>query len=90
LKDKLELLNDLNANDEEQKKEVINIFNDVEGQLRGNGILLQNCKEILKKITRLNNNTDELNEPKKRSVISELRENLRNIEIKSFEEIYKR
>jgi DNA-binding FrmR family transcriptional regulator len=90
LKEKLEHLNDLNASDDTQKEEVINILNDIEGQIRGNSILLENCKEILKKITRLNNNTKELCEPKKRSLVSELRENLRNIEIKSYEDIYKR
>jgi hypothetical protein len=43
LRNKLDILNSLNADDDEQKIEVINILNDITGQIRGNPVLKKKC-----------------------------------------------
>lgn len=86
LRTKLETLNDLNAEDEKERKEVINILNDIAGQIRGNPILRKKCK-VLEKLTKYADSPENLNEPKKRNIVSELRENIRNIEFQSYGEI---
>ncbi len=86
LKTKLEKLNDLNAEDENERKEVINILNDIAGQIKGNPILREKCK-ILEKLTKYADNPENLNEPIKRNIVSELRENMRSIEFQNYYEI---
>lgn len=78
---KLERLNDYDVNYEEQKKIVINILSEIEGQIKGNKILRENLNSILKKMQIFIYNTKTLTEPKKRSLISELREELRHIDV---------
>ena len=90
LRTKLEKLNDLNANDNEHKEEVINIFNEIEGQILGNSVLKKKCGDILEKISKYIDNPKILTEPKKRSMVSELRENLRSIDIQNYSDIIKR
>lgn len=90
LRTKLEKLNDLNANDNEHKEEVINIFNEIEGQILGNSVLKKKCSDILEKISKYIDNPKILTEPKKRSMVSELRENLRSIDIQNYSDIIKR
>ena len=90
LNSKLEKLNALNANDEEDKIEVVNIFNEITGQIRGNSVLKEKCDDILKKISKYAENPRGLDEPKKRSLVSELREKLRNIDIQNYGEIVRR
>lgn len=89
LKIKLERLNDLSVNDEKQREEVINIFNEITGQIRGNSVLIEKCEIILEKISNYAENPKGLTEPIKRNIVSELRENLRNIDIQRYNEIIK-
>lgn len=90
LKVKLEKLNDLTANDAEQKEEITNILNEIVGQLRGNSILKESCKEILTKLSHFAENSANLTEPQKRSIVSELRENLRNIDLQNYNDLIRR
>lgn len=83
---KIDTLNDLNADNDIQKKEVVNIFNEIAGQIRRNPILNKKCN-VLEKLSKYAENPRELNEPRKRSIISELRENLRNIEFQNYSEV---
>ena len=89
LKTKLERLNDLSVNDKEQREEVINIFNEITGQIRGNSVLIEKCGIIFEKISNYAENPKGLTEPIKRNIVSELRENLRNIDIQRYNEIIK-
>lgn len=89
LKIKLERLNDLSVNDEKQREEVINIFNEITGQIKGNSVLIEKCEIILEKISNYAENPKGLTEPIKRNIVSELRENLRNIDIQRYNEIIK-
>lgn len=90
LKTKLEKLNELSANDEEQKEEVVNIFNEIVGQIRGNSVMKKNCDGIFTKISQYADNPRGLTEPIKRSIVSELRENIRNIDIQNYSDIIRR
>ncbi len=84
LKAKFERLNDYNANDEKQKDEVINILHEIEGQINGNKILKEEFGDVLKKVSSFTGAKKEITEPYKRSLVSELRENLRNIDIENY------
>jgi len=90
LRSKLEKLNEYNASDPNQKNDVSCVLNDIEGQIRGNEVLLDKCSKILKRIARFTKDQEVLTEPKKRSLVSELRENLRNIDINNYDELMKR
>lgn len=90
LKAKFERLNDYNANDDKQKEEVINILHEIEGQLNGNSKLKEEFKVVLKKVNSFTNGKKGITEPHKRSLVSELRENLRNIDIKNYNGVTKK
>lgn len=87
LKFKIERLNDYNTNDTTQKTEVVNILHEIEGQILGNKNLKERLKEQLDKISNFTSNPKLLTEPKKRSLVSELKESLRNIDVSNYNEI---
>jgi len=87
LKFKIERLNDYNANDASQKIEVVNILNEVEGQILGNKNLKEKLGEQLEKIENFTTNPKLLSEPKKRSLVSELKESIRNLDISNYGDI---
>jgi hypothetical protein len=84
LKYKIERLNDYSVNDILQKDEVINILFEIEGQINGSEILKIKLSVQLKKILNFTNNIKLLSEPKKRSLVSELRESLRHLDISNY------
>ena len=87
LKFKIERLNDYNTNDAGQKLEVINILNEIEGQILGSKNLKEKLNNQLEKIVGFTANTKLLSEPKKRSLVSELKESIRNIDVSNYGEI---
>lgn len=86
LKLKIERLNEFTANDENQKVEIINILSEIEGQIIAN----ETIKSVLiiqyQKICSFIEKPKSLTEPKKRSLISELRESIRNIDVANYQE----
>lgn len=79
---KLDRLNDLTAEDPAQKAQIVNILNDILGQIRGNKALCRHCDPLMRKLTRLAEMPNQwLTEPSKRSLVSELRERLRYVAI---------
>ncbi len=84
---KMDDINKYTAEDQNQKKEIMNILNDIEGQLKGNKLLRENCKEILSKISFYTSNSVRLTETMKRSLISELRENLRTLDLENYNKL---
>lgn len=84
LKEKLERLNEYNASDSDDVPEIRNILHEIAGQMRGNERLngLMSC--LPDKIERLAM-AKRLLEPQKRALVSEVREQLRNIQVKSLE-----
>ena len=87
LKAKLDRLNNLSVNEPTNKDEIINIFNEIVGQIRGNKTLKKQCSKLLERLTNCAERPKWLTEPRKRSVISELRESLRHINIESMDDL---
>jgi hypothetical protein len=84
LSSKLDRLNSRSANDEDDKKEIVNIFSEIQGQISGNHLLSVKCSSVLTKINNLLRYPDKLTEPNKRSLIFELREELRHIDLSEY------
>lgn len=81
---KIERLNELTTNDVAQKKEIINILSEIEGQITGNRIIKSELESQIAKIKYFIENSRMLTEPKKRSLVSELRERIRNIDVSNY------
>jgi len=84
LKYKIERLNDYDASNNEQNVEVVNILHEIEGHILGNQFLKDQLHEQLAKISAITAKNKSISEPKKRSLVSELRESVRNLEANNF------
>jgi hypothetical protein len=82
LKTKLERLNEYNAKEASEIDEIRNILHEIAGQIRGNKRIASAAPSIASRLEDLAKNR-KLSEPLKRSMVSELREILRNIEVNS-------
>ena len=82
---KLDRLNDLNADEESQSKMVKNILGDIVGRIRGNKMLRRECAEVLDRAVRLVNRARPIEEPRKRALVSEIRETLRSISVQNID-----
>lgn len=87
IKEKLERLNDYNAKDPENLEIIENIFHDIIGQIRGNDKLSGHFAELIVRMEELTTNRKKLTEPKKRAVVSELRERLRNLNVGNIDDL---
>lgn len=83
LKEKLELLNEYNANDDTEIEKVISLFHEISGQIKGNDKLKDRFVDITKKIEDLVSNKKRLNDARKRGLIAELRERIRHLNVNS-------
>ena len=82
LKEKLERLNEYSANEPDDLPEIRNIFHEIAGQIRGNKRLSEAKPELAAKIEAIAH-SKKLSEPRKRSIVSEVREELRTIQVNS-------
>jgi hypothetical protein len=89
LKIKLDKLSDFTVDDSKQKSDIIYILNELEGQILGNKILKIQLGEPLEKIKNFTDNPKVLTEPKKRSLVHELKESIRTIDISNYNELIK-
>jgi len=80
LKEKLERLNEYNANEPSDISEIKNILHEISGQIRGNKVLSASLSKLADKIEALASNK-KISEPARRSIVSELREQLKNIQV---------
>lgn len=87
LKEKLERLNEYRVDDQDQCEKIINIFNEIIGQIKGNDKLADSFSEILERIEDTISNKRKLTEPRKRALISELRERIRHIGVKNIDDL---
>lgn len=87
VKEKIERLNEYNAKDPEQCEHIVNIFNEIIGQIRGNDSLKNHFSELLLTMESLASDKRRLTEPKKRALVSELRERLRHLNVKSIDNL---
>lgn len=81
LRSKIDRLNTLSYNEPSNQDEIIILFNEIVGQIKGNKKLCSHCNEIVERISKLADNPKKLTEPAKRSVISQLRELLRHYDL---------
>lgn len=79
---KLERLNEYRANDPDGALEIQNIFHEIAGQIRGNTRLSKAAPELPARIEAL---ARKFTEPQKRSMVSEIREVLKNLNVGSIE-----
>jgi hypothetical protein len=84
LKEKLERLNEYNAKEPEHIAEIQSILHEIAGQIKGNSRLLACAPGLPERIERLAG-SKKITEPLKRSLVSEVREILRNIQVNSME-----
>lgn len=87
LKFKVERLNEFSCNDPIAKLEIINILNEIEGQILGSLIVREKLGLQLQKIEAFTANPKQLTEPKKRSLVSELKETIRNLDVSNYKNI---
>lgn len=90
IKEKLELLNNFNANDPGHSETITNIFHDLLGQIMGNDKLKVVMAEQIVKLESLINKdarAKAITEPKKRAIISEIREKVRHLNVKNIDEL---
>ena len=87
VKEKIERLNEYNAKDPDQYEHIVNIFNEIIGQIRGNEKLKNHFSELLVKMEHLTSDRRRLTEPKKRALVSELRERLRHLNVKNIDNL---
>jgi hypothetical protein len=87
VKEKLERLNEYNAKDPDQCEKIVNILNEIIGQIRGNSSLKIHFKDLLLTIEELVSDSRKLTEPRKRAVVSELRERLRHLNVKNIDNL---
>jgi hypothetical protein len=81
---KLDRLNEYNANEAADIAEIKNILHEIAGQFRGNPRLLSAAPTIPDRLETFAGGK-KLTEPNKRSMVAELREVIRNIQLKSIE-----
>ena len=87
LNTRLERLNDLSANDPSQIDDVVNILNEILGQIRGSKLLSKHFDEVIPKVAAMAEDKRRLSEPKKRALVSELRERVRNIDVEKYADL---
>jgi len=87
LNKKMDQLNDLNMMEKADASEFINLLSDIIGQMHGNKILRKQCAEILSKMEDVADNPKQLTEPRKRSLVSELRESLKHVCVENFDDL---
>lgn len=85
VKEKLERLNDYNANNPEGAEAVTNIIHEIIGQIRGNAKLRGQFAELLLDLEKLVSSKSKLTEPRKRRVVAELRERLRHVNVENLD-----
>jgi hypothetical protein len=87
VKEKIERLNEYNAKDPEQNEKIVNIFNEIIGQIKGNHKLNNHFAEFLVTLEDLITDKRKLTEPRKRAAVSELRERLRHLNVQNIDNL---
>lgn len=85
LRSKLDRITDLRVADETQKEQIINIMSEVLGQIRGNPRLRSWFEEELQSVERFVSEKQSHSEPEKRTIVAQLREKLRQLEMESID-----
>lgn len=81
LNGKLDSLNELRATEPSHKEEILNVLNDIAGQLKGNPTLKDKFSNLIDEIGKFTTSKGKISEQKKRALVSELREQVRHVGI---------
>ncbi|NOE99419.1 hypothetical protein GWZ80_07775, partial [Vibrio cholerae] len=73
--------------DEAENEKIVNILNEIVGQIKGNEKLKEHFSSTLSDIDMYALGKKQLSEPKKRALVSELRERLRHLNIKNIDHL---
>ena len=84
IKEKLDRLNEYNANEPTEVNEIRNLLHEIAGQIRGNQKLQKIQPNLVTRIEVIAN-AKKITEPSKRSLVSEIRELLKNLNVDSIE-----
>lgn len=84
LRGKLDRLNEYNANEASELPEIRNILHEIAGQVRGNARLQHAAPELALRLETLAGKT-RLTEQARRSMVAEVREVLRNIQVNAMD-----
>ncbi|WP_281947476.1 hypothetical protein [Vibrio parahaemolyticus] len=87
VKEKLEKLNEYNAKDTDDHEKIINILNEIVGQIKGNDKLRNHFTKQLIELDQFASTKKKLSEPAKRALVSELRERLRHLNVKNIDHL---
>ena len=87
LRAKLDRLAELSASEDAEKPEILNLFGDILGQLCGNSVLTRACPKPIRKLSVYIARPETLTEPRKRGLLSELRENIRNADVMNYDDL---
>lgn len=87
LKEKLEKLNDYSAKEDAERETILNILHDIVGQVRGNSKLSVHLKKQVQEIELYSDSPKHLTEPRKRALVSELKERLRTLNIENMDDL---
>ncbi|MGY5514638.1 hypothetical protein ACXHQ0_27365 [Vibrio antiquarius] len=87
VKEKLEKLNEYNAKDDKENEKIVYILNEIVGQIKGNDKLKAHFSSSLSDIDMYALGKRHLSEPKKRALVSELRERLRHLNVKNIDHL---
>ena len=87
LKEKLERLNDYNVNNADDMEKIVNILHELEGQIRGNDKLKLHFSDQVVTIQKFCDKKGALTEPRKRSLVSELRERIRHLNVHNIDDL---
>jgi len=79
IRQKLDLIASLRVRDDHE--EIISVFHDVCGQIDGNPKLKEHFELLTKRVRKQAGGRQDLTEPQKRSLVSELREKLRHSDV---------
>lgn len=79
IRQKLDLIASLRVRDDQE--EIISVFHDVCGQIDGNPKLREHFEVLTRRVRKQAGGRQDLTEPQKRSLVSELREKLRHSDV---------
>lgn len=78
---KLDTLNGLKATEPNDRSEILNVLNDISGQLKGNLTLKAHCSDLIDQLSKYTGTKVKITEPAKRALVSEIRETVRHVGI---------
>lgn len=89
LQNKIDRLNEYTAGDSKQLESIINILKEIEGQIKGNRFLKVKLAQMVVDIENFTDKPAKITEGRKRSLVAELREQLRDIDISEYNKFAK-